>query len=119
MEHFINSFAARFPDIKRLLDEHLRDQHGEILTHHFFWAVTNHVLSLSREGSAASLNQAGDIVNFLEEHYREGDEHYEVRNLIEVSFLEDLQHEGEATSRVVRMLGPKLTCLWQEEGFKS
>lgn len=117
MDQFVKSLAGRFPGLQPLLDEHIRDQHGEILSHIFFWAVVNYVLSLIRLNSHSSLNEAREIVKFMEDHYLEGDENYEVRNLIHVSFLEDIQHEGDVTQKLVAMLGPKLTALWKEEGF--
>lgn len=102
-----------------MLDEHRKDQHGEVLPHQFFWTIVNYVLELVRVGSRASMTEAREIVNFMEENFLESDEYYEVYNLIHVSFLEDIQHEGELTEKIVEMLGPRLSALWKEENYKA
>ena len=119
MDRFVKSLVERFPGLKVSLDEHIKSQRGSILAHIFFWDVINYVLSLVRLGSVESLNEVRNLLQFLEDHYLEGDDNYEVRNLIQVSFLEDIQHEGELTEQIVGMLGPKLKALWVEHGFRS
>jgi len=119
VQRFIRSLAEHFSGISSLLDEHLKHQLGVAIPHLFFWDVVNYVLNLARDGSPASMAEVRGIVNFLEDNFLESDEYYEVYNLIHVSFLEDIQHEGEITEKIVAMLGPRLTALWRQEGYRS
>jgi len=119
MEKFVRDMVSRFPALKPALDEHIKSQNGTILSHIFFWEVVNHVLSLVRSGNPEALDETGELLKYLEDNYLEGDEHYTVRNLIQVSFLEDIQYEEELTEKIVEMLGPKLKALWMSEGYRS
>jgi hypothetical protein len=109
-DSFIKSLVERFPGLSPLLDEHLKDQDGELLAHVYFGDVTRYVVALIRDGSVASLDEAQQIINYLEATYRSNED---VQNLIDVSFLENLQQEA-ATEKALKMLGPVLTNAWQE-----
>lgn len=106
---FVGSMVARFPGLSALLEEHIKDNHGEMLPHVFFGEVTRYILSLLLAASGGGLSprrELRDILTYLEEAYAAGDE--ELRELISVSFLENLPRPGEAGAEVREMVGPNL-----------
>jgi hypothetical protein len=106
---FVKSTAARFPTLNLLLEEHVRDNLNEILPHVFFGDVTRHVLSLLFAESSDGLDtqrELRDILDYLEDTYSSGDE--ELRELISVSFLENLPRPGEKGAQIREMVGSNL-----------
>jgi hypothetical protein len=95
-----------------MLDEHLKDNLGEILPHVFFGDLTRYVVSLccaAGSGSASSIEhrELDDILDMLEAEYAKGDD--ELQELISVSFLEHLPRPGERGSEIRNMLGRRLS----------
>ncbi len=106
---FVRSTVARFPSLSTLLEEHIKDNLGEMLPHVFFGEVARYILSLllaARGGGLPARRELRDILSYLEEAYAAGDE--ELRELISVSFLENLPRPGEAGGEVREMVGPNL-----------
>jgi len=108
---FVSSMVARFPSLYRLLEDHIRDNAGEVLPHVFFGEVTRYVLSLLVAARGEPRRELiGDVLSYLEEAYAAGDE--ELRELISVSFLENLPRLVRAVRRfakwLVRTLGGNL-----------
>jgi hypothetical protein len=98
----LGALAWRIPGLCERLDEHLRDNTGEILPH---------VLMADYERWAESALQKADprlseFLDFLENAYRSGGP--KVEELISVSFLEHLPRPGEPGSQLREMLGPAL-----------
>jgi hypothetical protein len=104
---FVSSMVARFPSLYRLLEDHIRDNAGEVLPHVFFGEVTRYVLSLLVAARGEPRRELiGDVLSYLEEAYAAGDE--ELRELISVSFLENLPGPGESGAEVREMVGQNL-----------
>src|SRR5260370_35319951 len=107
---FVRSMVGRFPGLCGPLEEHIEANFGEVLPHVFFGDVTRYVVSLLlATRSSACLpprRELRDILSYLEEAYAAGDE--ELRELISVSFLENLPRPGERGAEVRRMIGPNL-----------
>ncbi len=105
---FVRSTMARFPSLSALLEEHLKDNLGEILPHVFFGDVTRYVLSLlaASGGGLPPRRELRDILDYLEEAYSASGE--ELRELISVSFLENLPRPGEIGAQIREMVGPNL-----------
>jgi hypothetical protein len=107
---FVRMLAAQYPEIQELLDEHIRDNLGEILPHVFFGDVTRYLVALantSRAGSDEARGKLQAILNLLEIKFSAGPR--EVVDLLSASFLENLPRAGEDGSDVRTMLGPSLT----------
>jgi hypothetical protein len=109
---FVRSIAARSARLRAILDEHIKDNFGEILPHVFFGDLTRHVVSLcgsagSKRPSSAELQELHEILEMLEEAYAKGDN--ELQELISVSFLEHLPRPDESGSEIRTILGPRLS----------
>lgn len=106
---FVQSIVARFPGLKPLLAEHIKDNH-EILPHLFFGDVTRYALSLVRARKPDQKPELHMLLDFLEKAFEDGSE--ELQELIAVSFLENLQGTGDEGTHIIAMLGPRLTDQW-------
>jgi hypothetical protein len=108
---FVKQLAAPFPGLAALLDEHIKENFGEVLPHVFFGDVTRYLVSLllaiSGGGDLTQRRELCQTLDRLEEGYSRGDE--ELQELIAVSFLENLPRPGEPGSQIRSMLGPSLS----------
>jgi hypothetical protein len=107
---FVRATAVRFPELHDLLDEHTKDNRGEILPHVFLGELTRYLLSvLSRSNTGADLQvrrQLRQILDHLETAFASGDA--ELQELISTSFLENLPRPGEEGGQIRDLLGPRL-----------
>ena len=107
---FAQSLVARFPSLKEPLEEHAQANGGEILPHVFLGEVTRYALSLlSLVHGSANLGRRRELremLDYLEEVYARGDE--ELRELISVSFLENLPLPDEEGAQIRDMVGQNL-----------
>jgi hypothetical protein len=104
---FVRSMVAHFPSLYTLLEDHIRDNGGEVLPHVFFGEVTRYILSLLlAAGRLPPRRELRDILSYLEETYAAGNE--ELQELISVSFLENLPRPGENGAELRAMVGPNL-----------
>lgn len=87
------------------MDEHIEDNVGELLPHVFLADATRLLISFFGEGLSA-WGQLQDVLDFLEGSFRDGDD--ETKELIAVSFLENLPVDGELGSGIRELLGPEL-----------
>lgn len=110
-EILVESLAADFPEIKSIVDEHLIDYSGELLPHVLFGEITRWAVSLkmlSSQLNSAVLNDK--LVTFLEDlenFYANGN--VDLRELISVSFLENLPKFGENGFEICSELGENLS----------
>src|SRR5262245_13033672 len=112
---FVKSTVARFPNLRPILVEHMRDDFGEILPHLFFSGLTRYVQSLLPLGaSKGSQSELQEILDYLEEVYSRGND--ELCELIAVSFLENLPRPGEPSAQIREMVGPRLRAQLQMIG---
>ena len=106
---YITSIVNRFPGLRPVLDEHIKDNFGETLPTVFFSDVTRYVMTLLERatwGEFAPRRELKDILCYFEESYFAGDK--DVQDLIVLGFLENLPNLGEEGSQIRNMLGPNL-----------
>jgi hypothetical protein len=97
--------AACFPGLGPVLDEHTKDNLGEILPHLFFGDVTRYVVGLYLRSEVSP--ELHDILGHLEEAFQR--ETPDVVELISVSFLENLPRDSEPGAEIRKLLGPSLS----------
>lgn len=105
---FVRQLADEFPDILAVLEEHETDNFGEILPHVFMGTLTFHLTSLIPQAlqNARQLSELHRVLDRLERVYVTGPP--EVRNLLAVSFLENLPYQDETGAGIREMIGPTL-----------
>ena len=106
---FVRSMVARFPKLSELFEEHIKSNFGEVLPHVFFGGVTRYVLSLLLAENGRSLpprRELRDVLGYLEEAYSGDNE--KIRELISVSFLENLPRPGDTGAQIREMIGANL-----------
>jgi hypothetical protein len=107
---FVKQVAALSPALTTLLEDHVKDNFGEVLPHVFLGDVTRHVIALVRapgsEDSLAVRREVKTILDTMEHGYATGSP--EVQELIAASFLENLPAKGEPGSGIRGMVGPSL-----------
>jgi hypothetical protein len=101
-ERLVRLLAERSSELRTLLDEHTAANHGELLSHLYMGEVTEWLVNAHADGREHDVR---DVLQFLEEQF-EGDE--DVRELIAVSFLENLPFPGEPQASVRALLPPAL-----------
>ncbi|MBE3584552.1 MAG: hypothetical protein IMX01_10635 [Limnochordaceae bacterium] len=104
---FIQRLVRQFPILQPLYEEHLAD-YDELLPHVFMGDFTRWLISVysgdQKLGNAESTIRA--ILDYVERAFVEGDE--ELKELIAVSFLENLPLPGEQHASILRFLGSEL-----------
>ncbi len=103
-KELVRLLAAEYLDLRALLDEHMAEHRGEVLPHVFMGDVTRWVVSIAADSQRH--NELRRILQLLENEFERGDE--PVRELISVSFLENLPLGGKPRSDIVQALGPNL-----------
>lgn len=96
--------AARFGGLKTVYDEHIQD-FDELLSHIFLADVTRYVLAAKPESR--------EIVQTLENVFAGGDD--AVENLIQVSFVENIETETEMESILEGVSGSSLRDEWKRQ----
>jgi hypothetical protein len=111
---FINALADRFPDIKTLLEQHLKDERGELMPMAFvLFDVTRYFVDLVHSGNPQSLRTAAAMLQFFEENYDfEKKSEAGVSGIIQISFMEAMWMEGLASPEIGAMMGPRLKKGW-------
>ena len=98
--------VERFGDLRPLYEEHLREN-DELLPHVLFWDFTEWVVR-----SYLAARQREDtwkaVIDQLETEFEHGDDN--VRELLAVSFLENLPYPGEEGADIAERLGPNLSA---------
>lgn len=102
---FVGALVYRFPELLEVLQEHLEDQAGEVLPHVFMGDVTRWLV---RRFLAAGRNDATlrEILSFMEGAFKSDRE--EVKELLAVSFLENLPCFGESGFEIRSVIGPTM-----------
>jgi hypothetical protein len=110
-ERLARSIGERNPELGALLTEHIAANYGELLPHLYMGEVTEWLV-----GAVASGRQ-GDVKDLLAVLEKQFENEESVRELITVSFLENLPVPGEPESSIRDLLGPVLrTELQRHEG---
>jgi hypothetical protein len=100
----VDRLVERFAFFKPMLEEHLADNFGEVLPHVLMGEVTGELVRVSLE--APHVCDLQEILDVLEEEYQAGDT--DVRELLSVSFLENLPRAPQPGHGLSRRLGPGL-----------
>ncbi len=95
---FIGSLVWRFQDLLSRFAEHVEDNEGDILPHVFMAEVERWAETLL----ADRRNELAALLGALAEGFENGDD--AVRNLIDVSFVEQLPYPDEANSQLRDLL---------------
>jgi len=106
---FTRSTVQNFPGLKPLLDEHIKDNFGELLPTLFFGDLTRYIMALlerAQWGELMPRRELKDLLQYLEDSYASGDKN--VQDLVALGFLENLPNPGEDGASIRNMLGPKL-----------
>ena len=107
---FINKLITVAPELEILLHEHV-EENGEVLPHIFMADVTRYLVNLvtrvNETNDPSSESKILSLLSCLEESLVVGDER--VRNVVEVSFIENLDHADRAFPYLRTRLGKKLT----------
>jgi hypothetical protein len=101
----INRLLERVPELRPAYDEHVRDN-GQLLPHVFFGDVTRYVLRQVRDGNTAASHPVGQILGCLEHCMASGSE--DVKELVSVSFIENLLGNDDVLATLKGMMGPNL-----------
>ena len=99
-ESLINTLVVEVPELRPMLDEHLRDFDGELLPHLFFAEVMSWAQEQAWHPTATSPTRLRVLLDRLDADYRDGDD--DLHGLIQVSFLWGLSDAVRA------LLGPTL-----------
>jgi hypothetical protein len=100
----IDRLVAACTALKPLLAEHVDDNFGEVLPHLFLGEVTRHLVK-EAAGPAASRG-LGPALQLLEDEFASGTD--EIKELIAVSFLENLPDGPDPGGDLRLQLGPSL-----------
>jgi hypothetical protein len=101
------AIAWEFPQLLGHLEEHLQDNAGEVIPHVLMGEYERWAESLAHDRHL----DLERLFRMLEQAYESGDE--DVRNLIEVSFVEQLPYPDEANAAIRDFVGPALGSLLQ------
>jgi hypothetical protein len=109
---FIDSLISQVPELRPLLDEHLRDN-DQLLPHVFMGDLTRFVVDLHADAyqttgaaEASLLQILKEILTALEAAMESGDE--DVKELIAVSFLENLDPDSPNYKELKSLFGEDL-----------
>lgn len=108
--HFTQQLVAAVPELAPLLDEHLRDQDGELLAYLFMGDVAGWL----HETSATTPGRVGEVLAWLDGRFTDGT--FDERNLIDVGIIEMLPARPEG-SRILAMLPPTLRARAEVAGL--
>jgi hypothetical protein len=100
----VRGLADQTPDLASLFAEHKADNNGEVLPHVFMGDVTRWVVSLA--GDSRRKTKLRRVLDFLNAEFERSDE--AGRELIAVSFLENLPRPGDPGGELRNMLGAAL-----------
>ncbi len=107
---FARELVETAPELSPLLDEHLREQEGELLAYLFMGDVARwlHEMSVTMPG------RVSEVLAWLEGRYANGD--FDTRNLIDVGIIEMLPARPQGT-RVLTMLPAELRARAEVAGL--
>jgi len=99
---WVRGLMMDFPDLEPLYEAHVKE-FGKLLPHLLFGDVVRWAVAASEAGNIETVRS---FANRLEHDYPDLDSGS--RNLIEVSFVEDLPSLGQVGAEIGQLLGPAL-----------
>ncbi|MBK9519659.1 MAG: hypothetical protein IPO09_20490 [Anaeromyxobacter sp.] len=103
VREFVEAVVQVLPGARRLLEDHVADN-GSLLPHVFMGDVTR--LAVTKVKETEHRHEVGVLLSVLERSLEEGD--LEVKELVQQSFVENLQGEPAAARAMSSMMGPRL-----------
>lgn len=101
----IAQLLERVPELRSTYDAHVHD-YDELLPHVFFGDVTRYVVQQVRSGEMGPSKPVGRLLECLERCMASGDD--QVKELVSVSFIENLAEYDDVLAVLRGLLGPKL-----------
>jgi hypothetical protein len=101
----VNLLLERVPELRPVYDKHVHDC-DELLPYVFLGDVTRYVVQQIRLGETGPETPVERILGFLEQCMAFGDEH--VKELVSVSFIENLLEHEDAPAGIKGLIGPTL-----------
>ena len=102
-EIFVDNMLQQLPSLKTVYDEHI-DKNDSLLPHVFMGDLTRFVISESE--NVESRTTLTTLMRYLDDGLRTGSD--EVKELIVVSFVENLLGEVAALRSLKPLMGPRL-----------
>jgi len=109
----INLLLTRVPELKPVYDEHMHD-YEELLPHVFLGDVTRYVVTQARCGEISPGRPLDRILDVLNQCLAGGDE--QVKELVAVSFVENLLEHEEVLTILKELIGPHLQKEFKDYG---
>ena len=101
----VGKLLEQVPELRSIYAEHIHDN-NEILPHMFFGDVTRYVVQQVHSGAMGPSKPVGRILEVLEHCMASGDE--QVKELVSVSFIENLVEHDDVLARLKGMMGASL-----------
>lgn len=101
----VNTLLDKVPELRPVYDEHIHDN-GELLPHMFFGDVTRYAVQQVRWGEMGPAKPVERILQVLDQSMGSGDE--QVKELIAVSFIENLVEHDDVLESLKGLVGPNL-----------
>ncbi len=102
---YINKLIDQVPELRYVYDEHIHDN-DELLPHVFLGDVTRYVVQQVRLGETGSAKPVERILSILDQGMGSSDE--QVKELISVSFVENLVEHDEVLASLNGLIGLNL-----------
>jgi len=103
----VRRLVAEVPALQGVWAEHLSDNYGEVLPHVLLAEITRYAINAAL-GTPEDLATARRIVSFLERNFEGGSAR--IKELVAVSFLENLPRDDQQGHEVWELLGPELAA---------
>ncbi|MGR4862241.1 DUF7674 family protein [Caulobacter sp. LARHSG274] len=105
----VNNIVKNIPRFRNIFEEHI-NFYGELLPHIFFAELTSVIIDLV-DGEISGTEDVEMLMDNLEKELSFDDE--ESRNVIALSFIENLQGQGYLKG-MKKLMGPRLRALAME-----
>jgi hypothetical protein len=105
---FVGSLVTAVQGVLPLFARHLRENSNEILPHVFFADLADDILTDTEQKVWIP-----EMLEFFDSHFL-GDEYDPIKNLIAVSFIEQLPYSGRSVIRIVEMLPGRLRAEYDQ-----
>lgn len=101
----VNKLLEQVPELRPVYDEHIHDN-DDLLPHMFLGDVTRYVVQQVRSGDMGPTKPVSRILEFFEWCMVSSDD--QVKELVSVSFVENLAEHDDVLARLKGLIGPKL-----------
>ncbi len=110
---FVYLLLERVPELRTVYEEHIRDN-DELLPHVWLGDVSRYIVQQVRSGETGPATSVERILSALDQWLAFGDEH--VKELVSVSFVENLVEHDDVLESLKGLLGPNLENELRRQG---